>query len=111
MEIQTNFLGEKTETTLWQSLCSQVWSQSNIDTVDVDLDVDGCAGVVDGCAGLVDGCAGLDDGCAGLGESVCVEDEGPKPSYNKDGAVSDEESIHELFLIIIMFDREWAFVV
>ena len=75
METQTNFLGEKTETTLWQSLCSQVRSQSNLVTVDVDPDAHGCTGLVDGCTGLDDGCAGLDDGCAGLGESVCVEDE------------------------------------
>ena len=66
METQTNFLGEKTETTLWQSLCSQVRSQSNLVTVDVDPDADGCTGLVDGCTGLVDGCAGLVDGCAGL---------------------------------------------
>ena len=84
METQTIFFGEKTEITLWQSLRSQ----SNLVTVDVDLDVDGCAGLVDGCAGLGesvgvedgcagldDGCAGLDDGCAGLWESVGVEDE------------------------------------
>ena len=57
METQTIFFGEKTEITLWQSLRSQ----SNLVTVDVDLDVDGCAGLV--------------DGCAGLGESVGVEDE------------------------------------
>ena len=57
METQTNFLGGQTEITLWQSLRSQ----SNLVTVDVDLDVDGCAGLV--------------DGCAGLGESVGVEDE------------------------------------
>ena len=51
METQTNFLGGQTEITLWQSLHSQVRSQSNLVTVDIDLNVDGCAGLVDDTGG------------------------------------------------------------